>query len=868
MNVSLLSAALLAALSLPAVAAAGSLADGAQAQPAPAASTATKLGTVEVVHEAARDRGRELALAERRYSGAVSEILSAEAMSRRGDSDAADALKRVTGLTLVDGRYIYVRGLGERYSSVLLNGARIPSPDPTRRVVPMNLFPAAVLESVVVRKSASAEMPGHFGGGTVVLRTRRYPEQFTASFSVNGKFDAAATGDTGFTYAGGARDWTGFDNDARDLPPRLQPGDGRGPIVPSSPLSPDGLDPAQLEQLGEAVAASSSYRLRPGDVGPGGGLSASIGNGWQFADGVRGGFLAAIRYAMMWDHRQAERRSFAATDSGLALADDMHIDRTSQNIELSGFLNAGLDIGKAHHFGFTHMLLRQSEDLVKISEGTDENQQVKRYQLRWLENELRSTQLTGRHQLPHYLELTWQYTDATATREEPDTRRWRRDDDDGDGIYQFSARTDSNSQTTAWLEDNLVDWSAAISMPVDFSPTVWALFSLGHARLTRDREALLRSFAFDGRVDASLLPLEQADALVPSYIGPDGLVLEETTLPSDNYVASQDLRAWYAKADLTLFGDWRLVLGLRHEANHQQVVTGDPNNRRDPLVTARIDRDDWLPSAALTWTVDDNDQWRLAYARTLARPDFRELSPAPFLDPILHLVTVGTPDLQTTSIRNFDLRWEHYFSAASSLSVGAFYKAFDNPIEKTFSVGGSTQFIKLRNALSAEVYGLELDVRHSLGMLDAAAWLDWAPLAWSDYHIGFNYARIRSRVQLDPDATSQTVTGGRPLQGASPWTANLQLGYRAADGSRDWTVLFNAFGERIARAGVAGQPDVYQQPVPSLDFVYHQALGNTASLELKLGNLLNPDVEFTQGDKVTWRYQRGRTVELGFKLRW
>lgn len=877
MKRSLISGAVAAALSLPIsplvladsqpvpVAVASTTAPGGDPAPAPADTVqATKLDTVSVEREVPASGALETSVAERRYSGAVTEVLGSEAIKQSGDSDAAAALKRVTGLTLVDGQYIYVRGLGERYSSVLLNGARIPSPDPTRRVVPLDLFPAAVLDSVVISKSTSAELPGQFGGGTVLLRTLRYPHEFTASVGISGKHNDGATGATAYTYAGGARDWTGFDNDARGLANPLQATATGETISPLSPLNPDGLSPAQLEKLGEQVAAESVYRVQLDELDPGVGASAVLGNSWRFGDDGRVGFLAALRYDSMWNHRIEQRRTFAASDNGLQLANDLQIDRTAQNIEASGFLSGGIDFGAAHQFGLTHMLLRQTEDLVKISDGVAENQMLKRYELRWVENELRSTQITGSHALPNYAQLDWQYTDATASREEPNTRRWRRDDDDRDGNYEFSDRTDSNAQTTGYLEDGLKDWSVEASMPVDFSNNASVMFSLGYASLSRERTAQLRSFAFDGMVDESLLLLGQNEVLVPGNIGVGGLTLEETTLPTDNYSAAQSLDAWYAEADMTLFMDWRLVLGVRAEDNQQEVITADLTNPDAPPVVAWIDQRDLLPSVALTWAQDEHNQWRLAYAQSVSRPDFRELSPAPFLDPLLDLVTLGNPDLETTAIKHYDVRWEHYFSDTESMAIGAFYKSFENPIEKTFSAGGSTQFINLRNALSATVYGIEFDVRHSLGALANTPLLGSLPLNWHNYHIGANYARIESSVELDPHATTQT-TSERPLQGASPYVANLQLGYRASDGVTDWTLLYNVFGERIARAGVAGQPDVYEQPLPQLDFVYRHRFNDHARLSVKLGNLLDPKVELTQGDKVTREYHKGREINVGFK---
>ncbi|HET8897883.1 MAG TPA: TonB-dependent receptor [Rhodanobacteraceae bacterium] len=824
------------------------------------------MAAVRVDGAAAASGSHALAQLERRHAGAVTEVLGAESMSANGDSDAAAALKRVTGLSLVDSQYVYVRGLGERYSSVLLNGARVPSPDPTRRVVPLDLFPTAVLDSALIHKSTSAEQPGHFGGGTVHLRTRRYPLDFTASLGIVGKYDSRATAENGLTHDGGQRDWTGFGVGGRELPPILRPGASGRPIAATSPLNPDGLSAAELEQLGEQVASGSGYRADRGRLDPGAGISASIGDSWALGADGRIGFLAALRHESMWDRHAEQRATYAASNDGLQQADALAVDVSRQAIDASGFFSAGVDFGAGQQLGLTHMLLRQSEDEVKLARGESENQLLERYQLRWVENRLRWDQLTGSHALPGYATLEWQFADARAERDEPNTRRWRRDDDDRDGDYAFSDRTDSNSQTAAQLADDVRDWSVRVSLPVDFSADVSTQFALGRAVLSRQRDARMRTFAFDGELAPALSPLPQDALLTPDTIGPGGLVLEETTLPTDNYRATQSLDAWYVEVDTSVAATWRLLLGLRAEHDRQHVVTADPTNPTAAPVRAHIDRRDLLPSLALTWSPDERNQWRLAYASSLSRPDFRELSPAPFLDPQLDLITVGNPRLKTTTIRHLDLRWEHYFSEQESASIGVFHKHFENPIEKTFSAGGSTQFINLRNALSARVYGVELDWQKSL-----AAATDWPgfgrlPLAWDNYYLAANYARIESRVTLDPAATSQTRSR-RPLQGASPYVANLRLGWRGDPRGSSWALLFNMSGERIARAGVAGQPDVYEQALPQLDFVYRLDVGAHADWRLKLGNLLDSAVEYRQGEETTRRYHKGRRIDIGFTWR-
>lgn len=816
-------------------------------------------------------------MAERRQSDAVTDVLSAEQISRAGDSDAAGALKRVTGLTLVDGEYVYVRGLGERYSSVLLNGAGIPSPDPTRRVVPLDLFPTDVIRSVAIQKTAAAGMPGDFGGGTVQLRTVGFPEEFVAKLGVSGGYNEQATFRQGLRTDGGGRDWTGFDDGTRELPPSIAERiEGGRFLRPRSPSNPGGLTPEDFETMGEDLASASDYRIFEDDLHPDVGFSGVIGNSFELEDRGRWGFLAAVQYGQEWSDISETRRVFSATTGGLQLRDEVELRRTVRNVDLGGYFNAGLELGDDHRLALNSMYLRQTEDEARISEGLAQSQVLQRWEIEWIENELLSNQFIGEHTLPLLdwgpeFTLDWQYTKATANRFEPNTRRFRRDDDDGDGIFEFSTRADSNSQVFGDLEDDLTDWSASVSVPVELHEQAALRLGFGAGRVERERDAVLRTFGFSGRFtgDILLLPLDRI--LVPESIGPGRLQLQESTRPDDNYTATQTLASRYANLDLTLFQDWRLTAGLREEKNDQQVTTFSIANPGE-LIVGRIEQTDRLPSGALTWAYSDDAQVRLGYAETVNRPDFRELSPSPFRDPVLDLVTVGNESLRTASIKNYDARWEYYFSPTDTFSVAAFYKEFENPIEKTFSSGGA-RIITLQNALAAEVYGVEFDLYRSLGFLEDVRWIGslspwpFGKINWSNYFVSANYARLESSVEIDTSQTIQT-NAERSLQGASPWVGNLQFGYANRGSPHEWTVLYNEFGARIAQAGVQTQPDILEAPFPQLDFVYRYRFGGGWRFSLKFQNLLDSDVKFIQGDRVTRQYRKGREVSLGLQWRY
>jgi outer membrane receptor protein involved in Fe transport len=846
---------------------AASISAAPEISPEPGSGTQT-LGGVDVRGSYQRG-GQALYLDEKRAAPVVAETLGAEQIARTGDSDAATTLKRVTGLTLVDGRFVYVRGLGERYSSVTLNGAQIPSPDPTRRVVPLDLFPTDLLDGIVVQKGYTPDMPGEFGGGAVMLRTRDVPGKFFVRINGTLGYQDGTTFKDGHRYEGGGEDWTGHDDGSRELPASLAAATAGGQVLrPQTPLNPNGATPAQLERYGEDMAAAG-YGVKNDKLGPDTGFSAAIGNRWELGEESKFGFSAAIRYNQAWDRTDEVRRTFQASSAGLEPADHLQIEDTRRQVDFSAFLNMGYELNRQHRFNATSVLLRQSEDRTKLSDGVQDDQAALFTELRWTENQLFAQQLGGQHLFPslHDLSLDWQYTWARAQRDEPNTRKYRYDRDD-DGDLSFSQRSDSNLSTWAELDDHQRGLNIKGKLPFDFDGNLFDI-SFGGERVERDRDAALRSFSFSAagplaRDPATLaLPIDQV--LNAANIGPNGFVLSESTLPTDNYFARQDLTAFFLGIDTTIAQKYRLALGARREKNDQAVTTFSLSNPDAPPVVAGENATSTLPSAAFTWAYSDTAQLRASYSKTLSRPDFRELSPAPYLDPLLDVQVIGNPDLVSASIRNYDLRWEYYFSPVESVSIGAFLKEFENPIEKT-RLPGSGVLLTLDNAESARNYGVELDINKGLEFI--ADWPGFRSVHgdWANWSVGFNYARIKSSIQLDPTTASFQTNLDRPMQGQSPYVTNLSLSHQSGDASREATLLFNVSGRRIAAVGVAGQPDIYEERFRQLDFQYRHNLSDDWSFKVRLRNLLDPAVRYTQGPETTRDYKKGRA--LMFTLEW
>ena len=801
---------------------------------------------------------------ERRDSAAVADFLGAEQISRSGDSDAAGALKRVTGLSLVDGKYVYVRGLGERYSSVLLNGAQIPSPDPTRRVVPLDLFPTDVIESVVVQKTYTGEMPGEFGGGTINLRTRNAPDGFFAKLGVTAGYLDGTTGEQGLTYVGGSRDWTGYD-DFRGPQGALADFLGRGERLSTA------LPAAEREAIAESLALNSAYTPYQKRIEPSRGFTGGIGDSHDLGWGQVGA-LASVRYDDSWDITNEQRNTYTGRD--ITLNDSFDVSTTTRSIELSGFLNTFLSIGDDHTLRGNILLARVTDDEVQVQDGISDSQELVRYRLEWIENQLRSGQVGGEHRFPGFggLEVDWLYTTSQASSYEPNRRSYAYQ---RNAAGQLSLNVGSSQllQSFADLQDDADGYDVWLRLPMALLDERLQLTALaGLSDFQRDRDNRLRTFNYNGYFTlppgGTLLPIEQI--LTPGNIGPGGIQIVESTQPTENYTAEQTVQGQYLGFDGEWRETWRLAAGVRREDDTLSLtpatIGGAPGQGTDNEDSNN------LPYAMATWKYGDDGQVRAGYSRTLSRPDFRELSPSPFTDPQLDLLFFGNPDLRTTRIENYDIRWEYYFSSDENLGIALFRKEFTDPIEKSQLPGGSGAQGALINAPTAVLDGAEIDVYKRMGFVQDWDWLQrWTPgsMQWENLYVSGNYARIQSTVELEfPSECGGPPDGGfltnceRPLQGQSPYVANLQLGYLNPDSGREYSLLFNRFGARIAQVGVDGAPDIYEQPFNQLDFVFQQRLWQDWSLKLRLRNLLDPEVRFLQGDQPTRTFSKGREILL------
>jgi hypothetical protein len=806
---------------------------------------------------------------EQRRTASVVNVLGAEQISRAGDSDVANALSRVTGLTLVDGQFIYIRGLGERYSSTLVNGANVPSPDPTRKVVPLDLFPTGVIRSILVQKGYAPDMPGDFGGGVVEIRTRGIPEEDFLQFDVSGGYREGTTFDDGITYAGGDRDWTGFDDGTREIPEPVADviSGGRRIPQPRGPFNPDGISDEDLEALGESFP--NIWDVDEKELPPDVGVSIEGGKRFSFADQWSAGITGSILWDDSWRARTEARRSFIPLgDGSLRPNDDYTIERTSRTIGLTGFLTGGVNYDDLHELNLTSMLLRQTEDETtrQIGFNLDEDGIIKINELEWQERQMIANQAEGRHVFPflNSTRLEWDYSEARADLEEPDNRQYRFDPDE-ESEFIFSRRGDSNRRRYTFVDDKSVDFGTDLFVPFKFFGWLDGEVSGGYRNTDKSRSSIIRRFVFDGTGEIPTDVRQRQsleEILTPEFIGPDGVELQELTNAADNYTASLNIEAFYGNLDLTIAETIRISGGVRVEDWSQDVLTFslfDPD--APPEGDAELSDENLFPAASVTWLISEKQQLRLSYAETIIRPDFKELSPSVFTDPILERRVIGNDELVPSDVLHLDARWEYYPSPSELISIGAFYKLIDQPVEVTVEPGVQ-QRLTFENADEAENFGVEFEGRKTLDFLDQ--WLGWSNV-FEPFYLAGNVSVIESEITIDPEDRGILTSTSRELQGQSPLVVNVQLGYDRPDWGLETTLLFNFVGERIVEVGVLGAPDKVEVGAGQLDFVASWKWSDHWQAKLKLGNLLDSEFRIEQGPRVTQQYKNGRTASIGLK---
>ena len=808
------------------------------------AAATVQLAAVTI--EASAERGSvSSALDQQRTATCVVNAVTSEQIAKSPDADAAQAVQRVSGVTVQDGRYVFVRGLGERYTTASLNGTRLPSPEPERKVVPLDLFPAGLLQSVTTSKTFTPDQSGDFSGAQVDIKTREFPARRQVTYSAGAGFNDRATGGTTFYAPGVGGEAFALAGAARELP---------GSVRAAGNLSQTAAG-RQTNQLINSFRDAWQVRERSGL--PSGSFGASVG-GNDPVLGQRVGYLLSGTYSYSQEVRDGEVRALAANRSGNVTEELNRFDgRTGRNSTLwGGLLNLSTLVGSRTRLSLNNTYNRTADDEAREERGTleDVNLPVRVQRQDYVERSVFSSQLAGEHDLSRQ-KLDWAATISGVTRDQPDRVEFVQEVSNpgaNERLLWYQGQGQGAVRTFSELDE--YNYEGRGNYQFDFGPGGMArTVKVGGLLRYTERVADTRAYGISANVIT-----DEERALAPEQLFGGQLTSGDesrlTLLPlgqGGRYTAQDLLSAGYAMADYGLSSRLRLIGGARVEVS--QVIIRARSTLGDQSESTR-DFTDVLPSLALNYKLTDNQNLRLSGSRTLARPEYRELAAVTTRDVIGGINLRGNPDLVRTRIDNADARYEWYPNAGEVLSVGVFAKRFADPIERTYNpTSTGVSVITFANAEEATNYGAELEARKSLRGL--------AP-ALDPFTAFANLTVITSEVTLGA-ARQGSASGNRRLVGQAPYVVNGGLTYASAGGRTSATLLYNRVGERINAAGEGNIENAIERPRDVVDFSLRFPVLRGLSGRFDAKNLLDARYVVDQGPVTREAYRIGRSFGVG-----
>jgi TonB-dependent receptor len=831
----------------------------------------------------------------------VVSVLSTEDIARTGEGDIAGALSRVTGLSIVGGGFVYVRGLGDRYSSSLLNGSPLPSPEPLRRSVPLDIFPTTIVGSALVQKTYSVNYPGEFGGGVINLTTKAIPDKNFVSFGGSISADTATTSELGYTYYGGDADWIGFDDGTRKVPS----------FIKDAPKGTGNISAAQAASLSNA---STSLLQRNNQLPANFSGEISGGSVYDIGSG-RLGVIASVSASNTFRTRSITQQD-SVTPEGL-LRNDFQTLLTDNRIVANALIGIGYEFGE-NSIKLTNVYIHDTLKQARGSAATTyNNSSGLRFQqnTNWFERQLFESQLVGAFKPTDQLSLDVRGAYANSKRNAPYERQFD---------YLCSSTTSTGAPITVQDPNGTggAQCNGAYQVSQRFSPFASIIFSelkedlyTGQAdaayKLSTDRPMTLSTgyFYSDTKRTSTRLQFNyqtpRGGGTAPGYpynlLRPDYLLAIDTNDPLNSlelqfntplgayqYDASLRIHAGYVQAEAEATDGVRATIGVRYETAEERVT---------PIgaTTTRLKNDYFLPASTLTWNFAPDMQLRASASKTISRPQFRELAPQQFRDPESDRLFFGNPLLQDTKLYNLDARYEWFFARDQRFTLGAFYKRIDKPIEQVGFYTGADDRLQtgFTNLPKAQLYGGEVEFQKYVP-LDTLG---------SDFFATrrllfiANYTYTQSKITVDstcvPNVLDQTrATGGcqigfapatgnfrdgAPLTGQSDHLVNVQIGLEDTKRLSQITLLFNYASDRVTNRGpsnLSGSgflPDIIEKPGIRLDLVARQGVelrGAKFEVKAEARNLtktrFNEGQTFDNGNVVYInRYNLGQVFTLG-----
>jgi hypothetical protein len=821
--------------------------------------TMTKFAeTVNVVGELVnlQTSSAEAQLIERKQSAVITDNVGAQEMKSNGDSDAASAMTRVTGLSLVDNQYVFVRGLGERYSNTTLAGSVLPTTEPDKKVVPLDLFPTGLIDSVQVSKSYSPDRSAEFAGGLVQIMPMKLPTRpvFDLSYGLN--YYSTATGKNIPLSPLGSRDAWGFDSGARALPGG----------IPDSKIVRQGIYTPTVGYGADDIRGFGRLfenRWRPVNESgkPGQNWSATFGN--RFGNL---GVVASVTHSYKEQFVEEDRRFFRLADAGqLEASSDYHMLTGTQRAQLGMVGNLSYQFSPSQRVSVENFYTHGGRDEGRFFSGInlDNAREYQNNRLQFIEEGLFANAVSGEHffQGLSNSRIDWRANFARATRDEPDLRETlyeRLLNVPTNTPFLYADESQSGFRMFNELSDDTVDGQFNWSV-FNTSGNRPTQYKFGAAYVDRGRDFQSRRFHYipitTQKADTGNLLFNQAlppeEIFVSSNIG-TAFRLNEETRPTDAYQGDQTTASAYGMFDMAFSARGRFIVGARVERFDQTVTTQDPFGLFAREVQASNKNTDFFPALNVVLGAGANSNLRLSYSQTVNRPEFRELAEFEFTDVVGNRAVKGNADLKRALIQNVDARWERFSGGRNVVAASVFFKHFNDPIERVV-IAAANPIATFQNSDTARNFGVELEVGQQMG---------------ENFFANANYTFVDSKITLLPEQLGVQTSAERALAGQSRHLFNVSGEYTIAGFSA--RMLFNYFGDRISDVGANEAPDIVENGRGALDVVFAQRIRG-ASVRLNLENLNNPDYRFTQTlntDETQRLFKLGRTISLsvGFNV--
>ncbi|MDR6126887.1 outer membrane receptor protein involved in Fe transport [Sphingomonas sp. SORGH_AS802] len=832
----------------------------------------------------------------------VISVLSAADIARTGEGDIAGALTRVTGLSVVGNGFVYVRGLGDRYSSALLNGSPLPSPEPLRRSVPLDIFPTTIVGSALVQKTYSVNYPGEFGGGVINLTTKAIPDKSFVSMGGTISADTVTTSELGYTYKGGKHDWIGFDSGERRVPKFITDAPGGNGIIPTEQVAQLSNARTTLLQRNNQLPANGSGEVSFGIV-------KDVGSD-------RLGVIGSASISNSWRTRDATQQDTISANG--ALRNDFSTLITDNRAVVNALLGLGYEFGK-NTIRLTNIYIHDTLKQARGSAATVYNNSsgapIFQQNTNWFERQLIESQLVGEFKPFDRVQLDVRGAYANSKRLAPYERQFiylcntslnvtvtEANAAEGiqcPGAYQATNAFDRFATVVfSRLNENLYTAQADASWRPNLERPM--TLSAGYYFQKNDRSSTRLPFVFQTttggaipfpcnlfRPDFLLSPDVLNGCPVAANPAQNAVQLRFDAGQNGSYAydASLLIHAGYAQVEAEATDGLRATIGLRYETAKERV---DPIN----ATGTRLNNDYFLPAATLTWNFASDMQLRASASKTIARPQFRELAPQAFRDFESDRLFFGNPFLKDSKLYNLEARYEWFFARDQRATLSGFYKRIDNPIEQVgfFPTPDARLQTGFTYLPKATLWGAEAEVQKYVP-LTALGGLFETRRAVIIANYTYTQSKITANAQCVPSVLGVQIApcgpgfapanvqfrNGAPLTGQSDHLVNLQLGVEDTDSLSAITLLFNYASNRVTNrgpsylSGTGFQPDIIERPGIRLDLVARQgveAFGGQFEIKAEARNLTGTRYQerqdFETGNTVFInRYRQGRIFTLG-----